>query len=91
MRTASLIAKHPSDSGDCFRDDLNLLVVDFLRSVRGPVIIHVQPDGEECDRDAHLGEVVMIAAVEDALAVRSGAEVIVRRVGSGRVVEMIQL
>ncbi len=42
--------------------------IDFVRRVGGTVIIRVQARREEGDRNAHLGEVVMIAAIEDALA-----------------------
>ena len=91
LRTPRLIRQHPGHRGDSLRNDLHFLVVDLVRRVRRPVIIRVQSRGEECDRDSHLGEVVMVAAVEDPLPARLRSQIVVRRVRRGRIVEVIQL
>src|ERR1039457_2146646 len=88
--TARLAAQHPAHRGQRLRDFLHLLVIDLVGSVRGTVIIRVQPGGKKDDRDSHFREVVMIAAVEDALPIGLRTEIIVSRVGSGHIVEMVQ-
>ena len=91
LGTAGIIGELPADGCHGLRDRLDFLVVDFLRRVGGPVIIDVQPDGEERDGDSHLGEIVMVAAVEDALAVGLRPEVIVGGIRRGHIVKVIDL
>src|SRR5665213_2616195 len=50
----------------------------------------MQARGEERDRDAGFREVVVVAAIENALAVRLWAQIVVRRVRLGGVVKMVQ-
>src|SRR5580700_10845034 len=89
LRAARLIAEYPGNGRNGLRYYLNFLVINLLRSVAGAVIIGMQAHGKKSDRDSHFGEVVMIASIEDALAVRLRAKIIVSGVGGGRVVEMV--
>ena len=90
LRTARLLGQHPRHRAHRLRHHLHFLVVDFVRSVRGAVIVGVKTGREERDRDAHLGEVVMVAAVEDALSAGLRSQIVVGCIGRGHIVEVIQ-